>query len=121
MQNRDFANALSASFYFHLQIFKFCRSKCHKAFKRKKNPRKTKWTKAYRKAAGKDLTVDPALEFEKRRHIPVKYDRSMWTKTGKLKFNLAYQYLMIFILLVEAMKKVDEIKRKREALHIKQR
>ena len=43
------------------------RSKCHKAFKRKKNPRKAKWTKAFRKAAGKELAVDPSFEFEKKR------------------------------------------------------
>jgi len=65
-----------------LQIFRFCRGKCHKAFKRKKNPRKTRWTKAYRKTNGKELTVDPAFEFEKRRHVPVKYDRAMWQNTG---------------------------------------
>ena len=82
------------------KIFKFCRSKCHKAFKRKKNPRKTKWTKAFRKARGKELTVDPAFEFEKRRNIPVKYNRQMWEET------------------IEAMKKIEAIKQRRSDQHI---
>merc|ERR1712100_951432 len=57
------------------KIFRFCRSKCHKNFKRKRNPRKTKWTKAFRRAHGKDMTVDTTLEFEKKRNRPLKYDR----------------------------------------------
>ena len=57
------------------------RSKCHKNFKKKKNPRKAKWTKAFRKSAGKELAVDPSFEFEKRRNIPVKYDRELWANT----------------------------------------
>lgn len=86
-----------------LQIFKFCRSKCHAAFKKKKNPRKVKWTKAFRKAAGKELAVDPSFEFEKRRHLPLKYDRQTWTKA------------------VEAMKKIEAIKQKRQGAYIMQR
>ena len=86
-----------------LQVFRFCRSKCKRAFTKKKNPRKTGWTKAFRKSAGKDLAVDPSFEFEKRRHVPVKYDRDLWQKS------------------VEAMKKVTEIRCRRQAQHINDR
>ena len=72
------------------QIFKFCRSKCHKNFKKKKNPRKAKWTKAFRKGAGKELAIDPSYEFEKRRNIPVKYDRELWQKTSKKRNNYTF-------------------------------
>ncbi|WAQ99842.1 RLP24-like protein [Mya arenaria] len=82
------------------KIFRFCRSKCHKGFKKKRNPRKARWTKAYRKAAGKDLAVDPSFEFEKRRNVPVKYDRQLWTTT------------------VKAMQRISEIKTKRQNQHI---
>ncbi|XP_012218669.1 probable ribosome biogenesis protein RLP24 [Linepithema humile] len=85
------------------KIFRFCRSKCHAAFKKKKNPRKAKWTKAYRKTAGKELAVDPSFEFEKRRNVPIKYNRELWTKT------------------MQAMKKVESIRQKRSNLHIMQR
>lgn len=64
-------------------------------FKAKKNPRKLKWTKAYRAAHGKEMTVDSVLEFEQRRNVPVKYNRTLMVKT------------------IQAMKKVDEIKQRR--------
>ncbi|XP_055375069.1 probable ribosome biogenesis protein RLP24 [Condylostylus longicornis] len=85
------------------KIFKFCRSKCHRAFKKKKNPRKVRWTKAFRKAAGKELSIDPSFEFEKRRNIPIKYNRELWLKT------------------LDAMKRVTEIKEKRQAHFVMQR
>ncbi|KAK3867259.1 hypothetical protein Pcinc_027273 [Petrolisthes cinctipes] len=78
------------------KAFRFCGSKCNRMFKRKSNPRKKRWTKTYRKCVGKDLTVDPAFEFEKRRNAPVKYNRELWGKT------------------LQAMKRVTEIKKRRE-------
>lgn len=58
-------------------VFRFCRSKCHRNFKMKRNPRKVKWTKAYRKLAGKELTEDATFEMERRRNRPEKYDREL--------------------------------------------
>lgn len=46
------------------QIFRFCRSKCHVHFKAKHNPKKMKWTKAYRKIHNKELMYDTTLEME---------------------------------------------------------
>eukprot|EP01136_Pigoraptor_vietnamica_P020077 Opistho-1_new@68459 len=85
------------------KVFRFCRSKCHKAFKKKRNPRKVRWTKAFRKAAGKEMTLDATYEFEKRRQVPVKYDRNLWMTT------------------VRAMKHIAEIRQRREAQFIKNR
>ena len=85
------------------KTFRFCRSKCHKNFKMKRNPRKLKWTKAFRRAAGKEMIVDSTLEFEKRRNVPVKYDRDLMQTT------------------IKAMKRVQEIKAKRERVHYKNR
>lgn len=39
------------------KTFRFCRPKCHRAFLKKRNPRKVKWTKAFRKSAGKEMKV----------------------------------------------------------------
>lgn len=79
------------------------RSKCHKNFKMKRNPRKLKWTKAFRKAAGKEMTVDSTLVFGARRNVPVKYDRDLVQKTLK------------------AMERIGEIRRRRERVFYKQR
>ncbi|CAA7055242.1 unnamed protein product [Microthlaspi erraticum] len=82
------------------KIFRFCRSKCHKNFKMKRNPRKVKWTKAFRAAHGKDMTQDTTFEFEKKRNRPERYDRNVVQDT------------------LIAMKKISKIKDKREADHI---
>eukprot|EP00249_Psilotum_nudum_P009429 c21930_g1_i1 orf=569-1084(-) len=79
------------------KIFRFCRSKCHKNFKMKRNPRKLKWTKAYRKLHGKELSQDATFEFERRRNRPVRYDRNVVENT------------------VKAIQKIDEVHIKREA------
>ena len=85
------------------QCFRFCRSKCHRNFKMKKNPRKTAWTKAFRKLRGKELVMDSTFEFEKKRNRPQKYDREKMAVT------------------LRAMKKVAEVKEKRERNFIKKR
>ena len=78
------------------KLFRFCSSKCNKLFKAKKNPRKLKWTKAYRMAHGKEMTNDSVLEFEQKRNIPTRYNRDLMVKT------------------MQAMKRVDEIKAARQ-------
>ena len=78
------------------KVFKFCRPKCHKNFKRKRNPRKVKWTKSFRKTNGKEMAVDTTFEFEKRRNRPAKYDRNVVGTS------------------LRAMKRVAEIKSARE-------
>ncbi|TID30364.1 hypothetical protein CANINC_001066 [Pichia inconspicua] len=83
--------------------FKFCRSKCHKNFKQRRNPRKLKWTKAFRKAAGKELAVDTTLTFAKRRNVPVRYNRDLVQTTLK------------------AMARIEEIRQKRERAFYKNR
>jgi len=85
------------------KVFRFCRSKCHKAFKMKRNPRKVRWTKAFRKSNGKELTVDPVFEFEKKRNVPLQYNRELWSKT------------------VNAIQRVELIKTKRQNQFIKNR
>ena len=62
------------------KIFRFCRSKCHRHFKAKHNPRKTTWTKSYRAAKLKEMVVDKTFDFEKKRNIPERYDRELYTK-----------------------------------------
>ncbi|CAO3669761.1 unnamed protein product [Umbelopsis ramanniana] len=85
------------------KTFRFCRSKCHKNFRMKRNPRKVRWTKAFRKAAGKEMTINSTFEFEKRRNVPVRYDRNLMATT------------------VKAMKRVQEIRAKRERAFFKKR
>ena len=78
------------------KLFRFCSSKCNKLFKAKKNPRKLKWTKAYRAAHGKEMTNDSVLEFEQKRNVPTRYNRDLMVKT------------------LQAMKRVDQIKKARQ-------
>lgn len=49
----------------------------------KRNPRKVKWTKAYRRLRGKDMTQDSTFEFERKRNRPERYDRNVTEQTLK--------------------------------------
>ncbi|CAL4936930.1 unnamed protein product [Urochloa decumbens] len=49
----------------------------------KRNPRKVKWTKAYRRLHGKDMTQDSTFEFERKRNRPERYDRNVTEQTLK--------------------------------------
>jgi large subunit ribosomal protein L24e len=86
--------------------FRFCRSKCHKNFKMKRQPRKLKWTKSHRAARGKEMIVDSSLvlsQFAKKRNVPVKYDRNLVAAT------------------VNAMQRVEEIRQRRERVFTRRR
>lgn len=83
--------------------FRFCRAKCHKAFKMRRNPRKLRWTKAFRKSAGKELVVDSTLTFAAKRNVPVRYNRELVATTLK------------------AMSRIEEIRLKREKAFYKNR
>jgi large subunit ribosomal protein L24e len=62
----------------------------------KRNPRKLAWTKAFRRAHGKEMTVDSTLAFAARRNVPVRYNRDHVAKT------------------LRAMSRVGEIRNRRE-------
>ncbi|WOH15854.1 hypothetical protein DCAR_0935400 [Daucus carota subsp. sativus] len=85
------------------KIFRFCRSKCHKNFKMKRNPRKVKWAKAYRRLHGKEMTQDSTSEYERKRNRPERYDRNLAENTLK------------------AIKKIDKVRVARAEDHHKNR
>jgi large subunit ribosomal protein L24e len=68
-----------------------------------RNPRKLAWTKAFRRAHGKEMTVDSTLQFAQRRNIPVRYNRDLIQTTLK------------------AMTRVSEIRARRERQFYKAR
>jgi large subunit ribosomal protein L24e len=69
----------------------------------KRNPRKLAWTKSFRRAHGKEMTVDSTLAFAQRRNIPVRYNRDLVATT------------------LQAMQRVSEIRSKRERQFYKNR
>ncbi|KAF1958471.1 hypothetical protein CC80DRAFT_534206 [Byssothecium circinans] len=85
------------------RAFRFCKSKCHKNFKMKRNPRKLAWTKSFRRAHGKEMTVDSTLQFAARRNVPVRYNRDLIQTTLK------------------AMSRVSQIRARRERAFYKAR
>jgi large subunit ribosomal protein L24e len=85
------------------RVFRFCKSKCHKNFKMKRNPRKLGWTKSFRRAHGKEMVVDGALALAAKRNIPTRYNRE--TVATALK----------------AMQRYSDIKARRERVFYKTR
>lgn len=69
----------------------------------KRNPRKLAWTKSFRRAHGKEMTVDSTLQFAQRRNIPVRYNRELVATT------------------LQAMQRVGEIRARRERQFYKNR
>lgn len=85
------------------RVFRFCRSKCHKNFKMKRNPRKLGWTKAFRRAHGKEMVVDSTLALQAKRNVPVRYNRETVANT------------------LAAMQRISEIRERRERRFYKER
>ncbi|KNH09726.1 DNA repair protein [Perkinsela sp. CCAP 1560/4] len=81
------------------KVFRFCRSKCKKNFGLKRNPLRVKWTRTYRRARQKELTVDTTLAFESKKNIPIRYNRNVTKAT------------------VGAMRKIATIREARKAAH----
>lgn len=69
----------------------------------KRNPRKLAWTKSFRRAHGKEMTVDSTLQFAQRRNVPVRYNRELVATT------------------LQAMQRVGEIRARREKQFYKNR
>src|SRR5271170_4400774 len=61
-----------------------CMTETSIQFKMKRNPRKLKWTKAFRKSAGKEMVVDSTLTFAARRNVPIRYNRDLVATTLRL-------------------------------------
>lgn len=80
-----------------------CSNTLLQQFKMKRNPRKLAWTKSFRRAHGKEMTVDSTLSFAARRNVPVRYNRDLVATTLK------------------AMQRVSEIRAKRERQFYKNR
>lgn len=70
---------------------------------RNANSQQLKWTKAFRKSAGKEMIVDSTLTFAARRNVPVRYNRDLVATTLK------------------AMERVSAIRAKRERVFYKNR
>ncbi len=76
---------------------------------------------------------DASFEFEKKRNVPVMYQREVWDKTGLWCFlkqflnelPFIYSFIIsiyiIFFILVNAIKRIEEIKNKRQNQFIKNR
>ncbi|KAK8050585.1 ribosome biogenesis protein RLP24 [Apiospora phragmitis] len=109
-------------------------AKCHKNFKMKRNPRKLQWTKAYRKAAGKEMTVDSTLQYANTNPITGHVQR-WWPSVSRPNTDKSYQSYRfaarrnvpvrynreLWQKTMQAMSRISEIRSKRERVFYRKR
>jgi len=87
----------------------------------KRNPRKVRWTKAFRKAAGKEMELDSTFEFERKRNRPERYDRERMQKTiAAMRVIAAAKQRRIDRINLERTKQKRKVEKERDKLELKQ-
>lgn len=124
------------------KVFRFCRSKCHRLFKKKRNPRKVAWTKASRAAHGKEMvtvsiyihlfishfhlprihlnTIFPHFYHFDHRHRPYFYKDTVFDLEKKRNRPVKYDRELVSNT-IKVMARIEEIREKRKEAHFNRR